>query len=85
MSASRDYHRGYKAGRRRLHADRAHERSLAARSAFWQRAYLAALPCALNGKWVQGDKNLTSTPDRSGVAAGIADEALKLAIERGHL
>jgi hypothetical protein len=81
------YQRGYNAGKKRLHREVDMRRREAARNAFWQRAYLAALPACIT---VQGWKfddggGVHTTADRSRLAIGFADVALRLAIDGGRI
>ena len=76
------YSRGYQAGRHRLQSDveRAErERSrVAAEREFWERAFLAALPCAFVADgWKRGEKPINSSTERVELAAGFADYAVE--------
>ena len=74
----RGYAKGYATGRK----DRQD-----VRNEFWRAAYLAALPAFLdaNCAWTQGDKKLTTLPDRVDLAKQAADGALEKAIWGGHV
>lgn len=77
---ARAYSRGYQAGRKRRKTEVAEERRLAQRQAFWQRAFLAALPACVTAQgWAVGDKPITNISQRTRLAKDFADEATKLA------
>lgn len=79
----RAYQRGYAAGQRRKAKVRARERRDAAREAFWQRAFLAALPACIDADgWKQGDKPIVGISDRTALAREFADAAFDLAKHR---
>lgn len=80
----RGYGKGYAAGRQRKKRDISQESLQKKKDAFWQRAFLAALPVAftING-WKRGSVPIVNLPDRMKLAADVADEALSQAI--GHL
>lgn len=69
----RGYSKGYAVGKRRQALQRKN-------GAFWQRAFLAALPAAIASQgWKRGNKPLTKLPDKVQLAAEAADEAMKYA------
>jgi len=77
----RGYSRGYIAGRKRKAREISRENQMRKKSAFWQRAFLAALPVAMTrDNWTRGDKPITTVADRTKLATEIADEALNHAI-----
>jgi hypothetical protein len=48
------------------------------RAAFWNRAFLAALPeCITVNGWTKGEKPINDVSSRTALAATFADEALK--------
>ena len=72
----RGYSKGYAAGKR-------HKRNAIRikRDAFWQRAFLAALPVAFAADgWKRGDTPINDLDDRVKLAAEVADEAMKQAV-----
>lgn len=76
------YSRGYAAGQKRKHKAMTEEARQRKKDAFWQRAFLAALPAAFSAQgWKDGNgKAITNLPARIRLAANAADEAVKLAI-----
>ena len=79
----RGYAKGYRAGQKRKKLTISMEYYRRKRNAFWQRAFLAALPAAFSAQgWTRGDKQLNTIPERMRLASDAADEALKLAIRR---
>lgn len=81
--ALRSYNKGYAAGMRRAKNQRSADAQLRQQTAFWQRAFLAALPaCITVDGWTRGDKPITSVADRAQLARDFADEALRLASSR---
>lgn len=76
----RGYSLGYAAGKRRKEQDVTKEAMRKKRDAFWQRAFLAALPAAFAAEgWKRGEKPITGLEDRVRLAAEVADEAAKRA------
>lgn len=81
---ARGYRKGYATGKKRLAKDQRQEAIYKKRQAFWQRAFLAALPAALEGQgWSRRGVAITTLKDRVRLAEEIADEALEVA--RAHL
>ncbi len=79
----RGYQRGYAAGRRRLGKDKWEQQRHRRESAFWQRAFLAALPWAMECQgWSFGDTPIRSTEQRVELAQRVADRALAKAKHR---
>ncbi len=78
---NRGYSMGYAAGKRRKERDIAREVTKKKHDAFWQRAFLAAIPAALTAEgWKRGEKPITMLEDRVRLAADVADEAVKHAV-----
>lgn len=81
MSATaeqRGYAKGYKAGRKRRKRDDAAERIAEQRAAFWNAAFLAALPATMAVKeWTRGGEHISTLTDRVALATEAADAALK--------
>lgn len=78
------YSQGYAAGKRRKAKEITYETKMAKERAFWQRAFIAALPAAFEAVgWTRGETKIASLEDRMRLARDAADEALKLA--RTHL
>lgn len=74
------YARGYAAGRLRKIKDVDRDAERKKRDAFWQRAFIAALPSVILAKgWTRGDKPIVGPADRVRLAAEIANEALSAA------
>lgn len=74
----RGYGKGYAAGKRRKDQDVSRDAFRRKRDAFWQRAFLAALPAAFAAQgWARGEKPITKLEDRVRLAAETADEAMK--------
>lgn len=72
------YRRGYSAGRKRGERDRDERRKRADEMEFWERAYIAILPIAMNSSgWTINDKQITSGDDKAHLAALWADSAAK--------
>ena len=74
---SKDYARGYAAGRRRQDVDIQKEQLMAERERFRHKVFLAALPSCLNGVWTQGEKKITSVDDRIALAWRMSDAAMR--------
>ena len=74
---TREYQRGYAAGRRRKKADMSAEQRVAQRKAFRQRAFLAVLPFAMAADWNRNGEPIRSVDERVRLAADIADEAAR--------
>lgn len=73
----RGYSKGYIAGKKRKHRDISEETRQRKKDAFWQRAFLAALPAAFAAQgWSRGEKPITDLKGRVRLAAETADEAL---------
>ena len=81
--ATKDYSRGYAAGRRKTAAELEQYRALAdaissARGSLWNQAYLALLPAAMQvSDWVIGEEKITSGEQRVRLAKLWADKAVK--------
>lgn len=74
----RAYSRGYAAGKRRKTAERRAEHERAKQQAFWDRAFLAALPvAAVAQRWKVDGKPITTVEQRVSLAKSFATEALK--------
>lgn len=74
----RGYVKGYAARGRRIKREETFERARRERQAFLDRAFIAALPSAMNAEgWKFGDVPITSTADRIKLAASWAREALR--------
>lgn len=71
------YARGYAAGRKKVRVERSREQERLARQAFWDKAFLAAIPAVIlmNG-WTRGDAKISLLGDRIRLATEAADEAL---------
>lgn len=81
VAEARGYSRGYNAGKKRKEKAVSRENQMRKKHAFWQRAFLAALPVAMTqDNWKRGDKPIVSVADRTKLATEIADEALNHAI-----
>lgn len=77
----RGYSKGYAAGKRKKVREVSNETRQRKEDAFWQRAFIAALPAIFGGgqEWKRGDKPIASVPDRLRLVAEVADEAVKRA------
>ncbi len=74
----RGYSKGYAAGQRRRKRDDEEARRMNEREQFRRRAFLAALPAAIDARgWKRGDTPITSLKDRVTLARDIADESAK--------
>ena len=74
---NRGYKKGYAAGLRRKQKNISAEAVERQRTAFWQRAFLAALPACIAAEgWKRGDKPIANVSDRARLAADFADAAL---------
>lgn len=75
----RAYQRGYAAGRKRVRLDRQREHQQRQENAAWNRAFLAALPACIEANgWKDAQGNpITTTTQRTNLAARIADKSLK--------
>lgn len=74
-----DYAKGYAAGRRKRKRDNAE-------TALWQRAYVSALPAAMQVQgWTRGQERIVSVSSRVKLAKEFADEALKQARIAGRV
>lgn len=72
------YQRGYAAGKRRKARTISAEARLREERAFLDRAFLAALPAAIEAQgWKRGEKPITTLKDRVSLAVDFAREALK--------
>ena len=79
-----EYHKGYRAGLRRKVRELSAEERRRRENAFWQRAFIAAIPATIEvSGWKRGSAEITTLADRMVLASEAADEALKLA--RRHL
>ncbi len=84
LAERRGYAKGYAAGNARKKRETQHAEKIKQENAFWQRAFLAALPAAFAANnWTRGDKAIKTLSDRVRLASETADEALKAA--RQHL
>jgi len=76
----RAYSRGYSAGRKKLKQENQTARRFARQDEFWRRAFLTALPFALDAQsWSRGGKPITGIADRVKLAADVANEAVEQA------
>ena len=81
--ATKEYNKGYAAGRRKTRADLAAQRAILtairnARGSMWKQVYLSLLPAAMQVQgWRIGDEKVTSGPQRVRLARLWADEAVK--------
>lgn len=73
----RGYSRGYAAGRKRVEHELSADDIRRQRQAFLDKAFLAALPVAINGNWTRGEAKITTTKDCVSLAWEIAEDALK--------
>lgn len=75
----RGYAKGYAAGRRRKVRDVHGQRQAAAREAFRQRAFLAALPALIEtgGTWKMAGREVKTLDDRVELAWRFAAQAVK--------
>lgn len=74
----RGYGRGYAAGKKRMRTERRAEQIERDERAFLDKAFLAALPFAMQqSTWVIGDKPIKTTVERIDLAWKVADAALK--------
>lgn len=72
------YQRGYRAGKAKARRDRSAEHAHRERQAFWDKAFLAAIPACIRADgWKVGDKPITSLVDRIDLARDAADHAAK--------
>jgi hypothetical protein len=80
MTTNAEYARGYRAGRRK----RSKEATAREDHAFWQRAFLAALPACIKVQgWQDGKgESITTRDQRALLAAGFADEAMRHHLQR---
>lgn len=77
---ARGYSKGYQAGKLRRHAEATAERRHRERQAFWQRAFLAALPSCITAQgWKSGEEPTSGVTQRTNLAKSFADEATKIA------
>lgn len=75
----RGYARGYQAGRKRVKSDPREEGLHSRRDANWNRAFLVALEATVvSGRWMRGDKALTSVEDYINTARYFANQAVKV-------
>lgn len=75
--ASVAYQKGYQAGLRRKQRERKAANAAVRERAFWERAFLAALPeCVDSEGWKRGEKPIIGREERTQLAAGFADDAL---------
>ena len=71
------YQKGYQAGLRQKQRERKEASAAARERAFWERAFLAALPVCIDVQgWKHGDKPITNSEQRANLAATFADDAL---------
>lgn len=78
QAEARAYQRGYAAGHRKKKTDRERQHEARERQAFRDRAFLAALPAAIQAQgWSRGGKPITNVEARVRLAWELADEALK--------
>lgn len=78
------YSKGYQAGKKRKYKEETYEQRKRKEDAFWQRAFIAALPAAFAADgWKRGEKMITRLEDRVRLAAETADHSLVTA--RTHL
>lgn len=72
------YARGYAAGRRKAKIERSADQVRKERQAFLDKAFLAALPFAMEQtKWTIGDKPISTSEERVELAWRVAARALK--------
>ena len=78
-----EYHKGYRAGLRRKVRELSAEEQRRRENAFWQRAFIAAIPATMQVLgWKRGTADISGLTDRMVLASEAADEALKLARRR---
>lgn len=71
------YSKGYQAGKKRKYKVETYEQRNRKENAFWQRAFIAALPAAFAAEgWSRGEKQITALEDRVRLAADTADHSL---------
>lgn len=76
----RAYSRGYAAGLRRKKREGQADAMERKKNAFWQRAFLSALPFAMAAtNWKRGEQPIQTIEDRVRLASEVADEAVKKA------
>ena len=74
----RGYSKGYQAGKRNVAKSRSYEHERRERQAFYDRAFLAALPFAMEQEgWTRGNKKINTLEDRIRLASETAHDALK--------
>lgn len=74
----RCYANGYAAGRRKIKAGQRKENARRERQAFWDRAFITALPvCFAAQGWERGDLEIMTLEDRVQLAVDTANEAVK--------
>lgn len=74
----RGYSRGYAAGKKRVRADRHAENYRREQQAFLDKAFLVALPFAMQqSTWKHGEKPINTIPERVDLAWDVAESALK--------
>ena len=77
----RGYGKGYAAGKRRKEREISNKQRKRIKDAFWQRAFLAAIPVAFGAQgWKRGEKQINTLADRMKLAAEAADEAMRHAL-----
>lgn len=75
---SKDYARGYAAGRKRQQVDIDQEAERKRENENWNRAFLTALPFAMSAEgWARGEKPIKTIADRVILAQNVADEAIR--------
>lgn len=80
------YGRGYYAGTRRKKREISLEAKQRQENAMWHRYMAAALTTCCDARgWTAGEKPINTIPERTKLAADFADEAVKLARQRGRL
>jgi hypothetical protein len=80
------YGRGYYAGTRRKKQQISNEAKRRHEDAMWHRYMQAALTACVSAQnWKVGDKPIIDLSSRTKLAADFADEAVKLARQRGRL
>lgn len=73
------YSRGYVAGKKRKHKDITVEGLQRERQAFWDKAFLVALPACVNAQgWTHDGKPISSIDARTSLAKDFATAALRL-------
>jgi len=74
----RGYSRGYQAGKKRVQTERLAERLAKEQQAFLDKAFLAAVPFAMQqSNWKHGEKPINTIAERVDLAWDVAEAALK--------